>query len=366
MRIEELDFELPEEAIAQEPVAPRDACRLMYLPTSGPTAHTIFSELPHLLRPDDLLVFNDSKVLPARVLARRNSGAEVEFLFLHRAGYSRAGAEERWEALVRPSKRLKSGEVLLVDRRPCLGLREYLGDGRWVVESVGGTTVVDIMEDYGRLPLPPYIKEYPVDHGVYQTVYGRVPGSAAAPTAGLHFTDGLLSLLKEAGVRSVGVTLHVGLDTFLPIRESVVEEHPIHRERYEVSQEALQIIRSTRSKGGRVIAVGTTSVRVLETLARDGTLTQDGLEHDGDSDIVEGSTDIFITPGHGFLAVDALLTNLHLPRSSVLALTMAFGGVERIRKAYVDAVEKGYRFFSFGDAMLVERPREGTGWVDES
>jgi S-adenosylmethionine:tRNA ribosyltransferase-isomerase len=211
--------------------------------------------------------------------------------------------------------------------------------------------LVAVMETHGLLPLPPYIKEYPKEPASYQTVYASVPGSAAAPTAGLHFTSELLDRLEEAGVRSAYVTLHVGLDTFQPIRESVVEDHRIHRETYTVSLEALTTIRATFDARERLVAVGTTAARVLETLVRTGALTGEPPEVP-----VSGYTDIFITPGYSFRAVDGLLTNFHLPRSSVLALTMAFAGVARLREAYAEAVAMGYRFFSFGDAMLIDGP----------
>jgi S-adenosylmethionine:tRNA ribosyltransferase-isomerase len=207
------------------------------------------------------------------------------------------------------------------------------------------------MEEHGRLPLPPYIKSYPVEPGDYQTVYAAMPGSAAAPTAGLHFTPELLGRLEDAGIQNAYVTLHVGLDTFQPIREQTIEQHQIHREAFSVSREALEVIRSARASGRRLVAVGTTATRVLETLARCGSLDPRATPAP-----VNGSTDIYITPGYRFRAVDVLLTNFHLPRSTVLALTMAFVGVDRLRRAYAEAIALGYRFYSFGDAMLAEAP----------
>jgi len=359
VRIEELEFDFPEELIAQQPAEPRDSCRLMHLRADGGHGHSVFSELPALLRAGDTLVFNDSRVLPARMQARKATGGQVEILFLRpldgisvaddSAGRGREQRGETWEVLARPSHRLRPGHELLLRDGQVLVLQTALGEGRWVVEGPPGCSLVDAMRSQGRLPLPPYIKKYPADPESYQTVYAKVMGSSAAPTAGLHFTPGLLQRLRDRGVRSVFVTLHVGLDTFRPIREDFVEDHRIHRETYRVEPEALRRLRETRGQGGRVIAVGTTSARVLETLARTGVLQAGAAARS-----VGGSTDIFITPGHRFEAVDALLTNFHLPRSSVLALTMAFAGVDRLRDAYREAIALGYRFFSFGDAMLIE------------
>jgi S-adenosylmethionine:tRNA ribosyltransferase-isomerase len=350
VRLEGLDFHLPEEAIAQRPAEPRDSCRLMYLPTVGEFRHAGFSDLPGMLRQGDTLVLNDSMVLPARVMAHKTTGGALELLFLRPTSPNGSAHGECWEALVRPSKRLRPGAQVVVAGHETLGLKEELGEGRWLVSAPPGCRMIDIMQAYGRLPLPPYIKSYPEEASVYQTVYASVPGSAAAPTAGLHFTQTLIEQLWSQGVDTAQVTLHVGLDTFLPIRESLVEHHHIHRETFEVDSETLAKLQLARSRGSRLVAVGTTVARVLETLALRGALssqvTADGLS---------GSTDIFITPGFTFLAVDALLTNFHLPRSTVLALTMAFAGVERLKRAYEEALAFGYRFFSFGDAMLIEK-----------
>ncbi len=359
VRLDELDFDLAEELIAQRPAEPRDSCRLMQLSADGARRHLVFSHLVDLLRPGDTLVFNDSRVLPARLYTRKPTGGSVELLFLRpvdQEGPSagdRGATGESWEVLARPSHRLRMGGELLVGDSERLRLSEPLGEGRWLVEGPVGRSMVAVMEELGRLPLPPYIKTYPEEPSAYQTVYAAVPGSAAAPTAGLHFTEELLRGLEERGVRAAYVTLHVGLDTFMPIREEVVEDHRIHREIYCVPSEALRTIREAGSSGRRIVAVGTTATRVLETLAWTGELAKPPSGRP-----VCGSTDIFITPGHRFQAVDALLTNFHLPRSSVLALTMAFAGSERLREAYAEAIALGYRFFSFGDAMLIERPAE--------
>ena len=363
MRIEELDVGIPEESIAQQPVEPRDSCRLMYMDSHGNTDHGRFVDLPRYLRPGDTLVLNDSRVLPARLQATKETGGSVELLFLRPAERevptSRAG--EVWEVLARPSHRLRPGTLLALSGTHTVTIRDPLGQGSWLVEGPGGASMTELMEAYGRLPLPPYIKTYPEDPSSYQTVYAAEPGSAAAPTAGLHFTPSLLERLRLAGVATASVTLHVGLDTFQPIREKLVEEHRIHRETYSVSKAGLDAIRGGLGSGGRLVAVGTTTARVLETLATRGILDASAI-----AGPTSGSTEIFITPGYRFQAVHALLTNFHLARSTVLALVMAFAGVERIRRAYAEALALGYRFFSFGDAMLIEGPagepgeRQGT------
>ena len=356
VRLEELDFELPEEAIAQRPAEPRDSCRLMHLLADGGFGHLRFADLPLLLRGGDTLVFNDSKVLPARVMTRKTSGGIVELLFLRPVSQDCTSGAERWEVLARPSQRLRVGKELVLPDGERLALVEHVDEGRWIVSGRRNSSMIGLMDAHGRLPLPPYIKTYPADPSTYQTVYAAVPGSAAAPAAGLHFTRGLLDRLGERGVGAVKVTLHVGLDTFLPIRERVVEEHRIHSETYAVAPEALGAIRRARSSGGRVVAVGTTAARVLETLVLNGSLG-----NEVPVEALSGFTDVFITPGHRFAAVDALLTNFHLPKSSVLALTMAFAGTDRLRRAYAEGLSSGYRFFSFGDAMLIEKPgREGS------
>lgn len=359
MRLEELDFDIPEELIAQEPATPRDSCRLMFLPAGGEPQHFSFSDLPTLLMAGDCLVFNDSRVLPARMEARKPTGGKVELLFLKQAAGEDSG--ELWEVLARPSHRLRAGTMVILPGGERVVMERPVGEGRWIVSVPSGTSGASLMERYGRLPLPPYIKIYPARASAYQTVYARRPGSAAAPTAGLHFTRALLGHLEAAGVKRVYVTLHVGLDTFQPIREPVVEQHTIHREDFLVTATALKTLREVRKAGGRVVAVGTTSARVLETLAQQETLFAEEKARD-----LRGSTSIYITPGYRFRAVDVLLTNFHLPRSTVLAMTMAFAGVERLRAAYAEAVGRRYRFFSFGDAMLIEPLTAGplTGGVE--
>jgi S-adenosylmethionine:tRNA ribosyltransferase-isomerase len=313
MKSSELDYELPHELIAQRPLERRDASRLLvYERPSGAVRHRRFDELPGELPGGCLVVVNDTRVLPARLRLRRPGGGEAEVLLLERLG-----ANGLWEGLARPTRRLRPGQ-----RLGPVELVEHLGDGRWRLRLEG--------KPAGEAPLPPYITEPLADPERYQTVYAVQEGSAAAPTAGLHFTPELLSRLDVEQV-----TLHVGLDTFRPVSVEDLSEHELYSERYEVSVQAWERIR----EAGFVLAVGTTTVRVLETLARGGSLS--------------GRTDLFITPGFEFRRVDALLTNFHLPRSTLLALVMAFTGVEETRRLYRTAIEERYRFYSFGDAMLV-------------
>jgi S-adenosylmethionine:tRNA ribosyltransferase-isomerase len=308
----ELEYELPTELIAQIPAEPRDASRLLvYQRASGQVEHRKFAELPELLG-QELLVLNDTRVVPARLRLRRSTGGGVEVLLLERRD-----ADGLWEALARPTRRLRAGE-----RIGPVELLEPLGAGRWLLRLEG--------EPAGDTPLPPYIHEPLRDPERYQTVYARELGSAAAPTAGLHFTPALLQ-----GLQHVNVTLHVGLDTFQPIAETRIEEHALHGERYRVEPDAWSRI----ARAERVLAVGTTVVRVVETVARSGALS--------------GRTELLVTPGFEFRRVDALLTNFHLPRSTLLALVMAFVGIEETRELYRQAVDERYRFYSFGDAMLV-------------
>ena len=307
MEARELDYDLPEELIAQHPAAQRDESRLLvFRRATGEVAHHVFRELPGLI--DALAVVNDTRVVPARIPIEHPRG---EVLLLEPVD------GEIWEALARPTRKLRPGE-----RHGAVELLEHLGEGRWRVRLDG--------DPAGAVPLPPYITEPLGDAERYQTVYANRPGSAAAPTAGLHFTRDVLAQLDVERV-----TLHVGLDTFRPLKEAVVEEHPIHGERYSVEPAAWERIRSAE----RVLAVGTTTTRVLETVAEGAPCA--------------GRTELFITPGFTFRRVDHLLTNFHLPRSTLLALVMAFAGVEETRRLYALAVEERYRFYSFGDAMLI-------------
>jgi S-adenosylmethionine:tRNA ribosyltransferase-isomerase len=309
----ELDYELPPELIAQTPLARRDSSRLLvHDRESGETRHRRFDQLTEELPENTLVVVNDTRVLPARLRLERPGGGEAEVLLLERLG-----SNGTWEGLARPSRKLKPGQ-----RLGPVELIEPLGEGRWKLRLEGAPA--------GEAPLPPYIHKPLADPERYQTVYAAQEGSAAAPTAGLHFTPELLARFDVERV-----TLHVGLDTFRPLAVEVVEEHPLHSERYEVSEAGWERIQAAE----RVLAVGTTTVRVLESLARGAPLL--------------GRTDLFVTPGFDFRRVDALLTNFHLPRSTLLALVMAFAGVEETRRLYRLAIEERYRFYSFGDAMLL-------------
>ncbi len=316
MRTSELEYELPPELVAQRPLDRRDDARLLvYSRSTGDVRHRLVRDLPEELGEGDLVVVNDTRVVPARLAMARPGGGEAEVLLVEALG------DGLWQALARPSRRLRVGMGLesLSNR---VELVEAIGGGRWLVRLEG--------EPAGEMPLPPYIHERLDDPGRYQTVYADEPGSAAAPTAGLHLTPELLARLDV-----VRVTLHVGLDTFRPVTEPSLEDHRIHGERYHVTPAARDRILGAK----RVAAVGTTSVRVVETLARGGPLA--------------GRTELFVTPGFEFRRVDALLTNFHLPRSTLLALVMAFAGVEAVRRLYSLAVAERYRFYSFGDAMLL-------------
>ena len=349
-RTSDFDYDLPRGAIAQVPAEPRDAARLLVIdraaskPGHPQIAHSTFHELGAFLRPGDLLVVNNSRVIPARLVGTRAGGEPAEILLLRPLG----DEIDRWEALVRPSRRIRMGATVTLRSGDLVEVREALSDGTRAVRFERDPTAV--MAAAGDTPLPPYIRDRSTPADRYQTVYARPPGSAAAPTAGLHFTKELLRSLNEAGIRLVSVTLHVGLDTFRPLEGEFVDEHRIHREWYEISSRSNGVLRETRRHGGRVVAVGTTSVRVLETAARDAASS--------------GWTDLYITPPHPFDAVDAIITNFHLPRSSLLLLVTAFvqAGMpgasafdarDTLLGAYRAALAEGYRFFSFGDAMFI-------------
>ena len=351
LRVDDFDYDLPADAIAQTPADPRDASRLLILDRQASRAglpalsHARFRQLGEWLQPGDLLVVNDSRVMPARLRGERASGGEVEIVVLR----ALSEGDGRWESLVRPSRRIAVGERIRLRAGHSLEVGERLGEGTRVVRFDRDPHAV--MAAAGELPLPPYIRGGTTDDERYQTVYARPQGSAAAPTAGLHFTTDLLESLAGRGVRHASVTLHVGLDTFRPLDGEFVDEHRIHREWFEVPAATADAVRHAREAGGRIVAVGTTAVRVLETAAT--------------SDASAGWTDLYITPPHRFRSVDALITNFHLPRSSLLLLVTAFveagmpagvgphGARDTLLAAYRAALEAGYRFFSFGDAMLV-------------
>lgn len=353
VRTADFDYELPPGQIAQTPLADRAAARLLVLRRSdGALLHRTVRDLPELLCPGDLLVVNDTRVLPARLHARRGSGGHVELLLLHPASPG-GGPSREWVALARPARRLRPGDQLTPfcpDGEPGAGtraepiaVRAALGEGRVAVElPVSGPAVASFLQRWGQVPLPPYIHEALPDPERYQTVYARAAGSAAAPTAGLHFTPELLAALQARGVARTAVTLHVGLGTFRPVTAEDPRAHAMHAEWYEVTPETAEAVRAARGRGGRVVAIGTTAVRTLETAA-------------GPEGVRAGSgwTDLYILPGWRFRAVDALLTNFHLPRSTLLMLVSAFAGRDAVLGAYRHAVAAGFRFFSFGDAMLI-------------
>jgi len=349
MRTDELDYELPPELIAQDPAAVRSESRLLVLGRStGDLVDSRFNRVGEFLRPGDCLVLNDTKVLPARFFARRRTGGRLEGLFLRET--SAAGP---WEVMLKGARKVKLGECIEVENRDqrdfCTArVLEKKADGVCLLEVEMGMAAQAVLSEVGFPPLPPYIRR---DHDLiraasdlrrYQTVYARCPGAVAAPTAGLHFTEELLGQLQAVGIRLAYVTLHVGAGTFKPIATEQVEEHEIHCEWYRLDATNADAIRAARETRGRVIAVGTTVTRVLETVAQDGQLTAG-----------EGTTKLFITPGYEFKNVDAMITNFHLPRSTLLALVGAFAGVERMRAAYHHAIAQRYRFYSYGDAMLI-------------
>jgi S-adenosylmethionine:tRNA ribosyltransferase-isomerase len=330
MRLSDFDYELPDERIAQSPIEPRDAARLLVLDRStGGLADRHVRDLPELLHPGDLLVANRSRVLPARIRGHLKGGGRAEFLLLRRL------APGQWEALGRPARRLRAGEVVSVAPDLNVTVSRVHPEGVREIEVASDAALLA----HGSTPLPPYIREWQGDPERYQTVFADVEGSAAAPTAGLHFTPELIERLAERGIQLVTLVLHVGLDTFRPVTAADPRTHPIHREWYALSPEVVQAVEETRSQGRRVVAIGTTSVRALETWAASGA--------------TQGWTDLFILPAYRFSVVDGLITNFHLPQSSLLMLVSAFAGRERILAAYAHAIQLEYRFYSFGDAMLI-------------
>ena len=340
MKVSEFDYDLPEELIAQVPIKKRDESRLMVLDRKNKTIeHRKFKDIIEYLEPGDVLVRNNTKVLPARLYGRKETGAKVEFLLLNNI------EGDIWECIVRPGNKLHSGAKVI------------FGEGILKAEVIdtmeGGTRKVkfsyngifnEILDKIGLMPLPPYIHESLKDNDRYQTVYAKYEGSAAAPTAGLHFTDDLLKKLEEKGVIIANVTLHVGIGTFRPVKEENVEEHKMHTEHFYIKKEDVEKINNAKKNKKRVIAVGTTSCRVLETIADKSGLVKE----------TEGDTGIYIYPGYKFKCLDGLITNFHLPQSTLLMLVSALAGKEYIMEAYKKAVEEKYRFFSFGDAMFIK------------
>ncbi|MCD8190190.1 MAG: tRNA preQ1(34) S-adenosylmethionine ribosyltransferase-isomerase QueA [Clostridiales bacterium] len=339
MKTSDFYYDLPQELIAQTPLQRRDASRLMVLDkTTGAIAHRHFYDLPEYLRPGDCLVLNDSRVLPARLIGHRPTGGAAEILLLVDKG------DNVWECLVRPGKKLRTGAtVTFGDGQLTAEIQEVLPDGNRLVRFHYQGIFLEVLEELGRMPLPPYIKEELQDQERYQTVYSKVVGSAAAPTAGLHFTPALLEQVQAMGVRLCYVTLHVGLGTFRPVKAEDVEDHDMHSEYCVVSPEAAKLITETKRNGGRGGCVGTTSCRTVESFANE----------DGTMDPHAGWTNIFIYPGYRFKCLDALVTNFHLPESTLLMLVSALAGREHVLNAYEEAVKNKYRFFSFGDAMCI-------------
>jgi S-adenosylmethionine:tRNA ribosyltransferase-isomerase len=340
----DFDYELPAASIAQE-AAPRGESSLLVLDREGPDRHARIRDLPRLLRPGDLLVLNDTRVIPARLFGQRAAGGgRMELLLIERLG------DREWDALVKPGRRARQGTVIELDPGLAAEVVDKREDGRHRLRF--SEPIEPHLDRLGHVPLPPYIHrpDTSEDRERYQTVYARSPGAVAAPTAGLHFTERLLEEIAAAGIEIARVTLHVGIGTFKPVAVERIEDHRMDRERYEIGAEAAEAIRRAREsrarEKGRIVAVGTTVVRTLESAA----LAGDGAVLPG-----TGSTELFITPGFRFQVVDALLTNFHLPRSTLLMLVSAFAGRERVLAAYEEAVREGYRFYSYGDAMLAER-----------
>jgi S-adenosylmethionine:tRNA ribosyltransferase-isomerase len=339
VKTSDFNFELPERLIAQTPLERRDSSRLLTLDkTTGKTGHYHFYDLPRFLRPGDCLVLNDSRVLPARLIGHRPTGGVCEVLLLVDKG------DNVWECLVRPGRKLKPGaQVIFGEGQLTATVEAEVEDGKRLVRFQYQGIFLEVLEQLGKMPLPPYIKEELQDNERYQTVYSKVSGSAAAPTAGLHFTPELLKQLEEMGVKLCYVTLHVGLGTFRPVKAEEIQDHEMHSEFCQISQETADMINQTKQNGGRVICVGTTSCRTIESFAaEDGTMTA-----------CSGWTNIFIFPGYRFKVLDALITNFHLPQSTLIMLVSALAGREHVLAAYREAVEKEYRFFSFGDAMFI-------------
>jgi S-adenosylmethionine:tRNA ribosyltransferase-isomerase len=345
MKTSDFDYNLPESSIAQIPAEPRDSSRLLVLHRdTGELEHCIFRDVSDYLRAGDLLVLNQTRVIPARIYARKETGGRVELLLLRRRD------ELTWEALV-GGKGLRVGMWLGVENGPKVQVVEILEGSERLIKF--SEPIEPYFSKVGNVPLPPYIHEKLDDPERYQTVYAREPGSAAAPTAGLHFTPRLLEELQVKGVKIAYVTLHVGLDTFAPVTEDDPETHKIHSEWCELSQETADAINETKARGGRVIAVGTTSVRTLESAAIENRKSEIENDHLLPVTAFTGPTSLFILPGYKFQVVDAMITNFHLPKSTLLMLVSAFVGREKILETYEIAIREGYRFYSFGDAMLI-------------
>ena len=340
MDLKDFNYDLPEELIAHDPLEDRSSSRLMVLhKDTGRIEHKIFRDIIDYLNPGDCLVINDTKVIPARLMGiKEDTGAAIEVLLLKR------NADDVWECLVKPGKKARTGARIVFGEGLLVGeIVDVIEDGNRMIKFHYEGIFEEILDKLGQMPLPPYITHKLQDKNRYQTVYARNEGSAAAPTAGLHFTKELLEKIKEKGVNVVSITLHVGLGTFRPVKVDKIEEHHMHTETFNISKEAADTINRARAAGGRVIAVGTTSCRTLESAAAD----------DGTIPARSGDTDIFIYPGYKFKAIDCLITNFHLPESTLIMLVSALAGRDNIMNAYETAVKERYRFFSFGDAMFI-------------
>ena len=339
MKVSDFNYELPEELIAQVPLEKRDKSRLMVLDREKQTIeHKTFKDIIDYLEPGDCLVRNNTKVIPARIYGKKETGAQVEFLLLNNI------EGDIWESIVRPGNKLHVGtKVIFGDGLLTADILEIMPGGTRKVEFHYKGIFNEILDKIGLMPLPPYIHEELKDNDRYQTVYAKYEGSAAAPTAGLHFTPELLQKIQDKGVKIANVTLHVGIGTFRPVKEDEVEKHQMHSEHYYIKKEDVEKINQTKKEGKRVIAVGTTSCRVLETIADENGMVKE----------TEGDTQIFIYPGYKFKCLDGLITNFHLPQSTLLMLVSALAGKDYIMKAYNEAVKEKYRFFSFGDAMFI-------------
>ena len=341
MEVSEFNYNLPEELIAQTPIQKRDESRLLVLNRETQSIeHKTFKDIVDYLKPGDCLVRNNTKVIPARLYGKKETGANIEFLLLKRI------EGDFWEVMVRPGRKLQIGtKVVFGEGLLEAEILEVLDGGNRRVKFTYDGIFNEILDQIGLMPLPPYIKEKLKDKDRYQTVYAKYDGSAAAPTAGLHFTEELLEKIKEKGIEIANVTLHVGIGTFRPVKVEKVEEHDMHSEHFYIKQEDVEKINKAKMNGNRVISVGTTSSRVLESIADEST---------GLVKAIEGDTKIFIYPGYKFKCVDALITNFHLPESTLIMLVSALAGTDYIMKAYNEAVEQKYRFFSFGDAMFIQ------------
>jgi len=343
MKLEDFDFELPKELIAQTPVEPRDSSRLMVIDrNTQKIVHSRFNRLVEFLKPGDVLVLNKTKVLPARIIGQKErTKARIEVLLLKRL------SQDVWEILVRPAKRLKVGQKVIFGDGLLIGeLKDVLVNGNRIMQFEYAGLFEQVLDKLGEMPLPPYITSKLKDKERYQTVYARESGSAAAPTAGLHFTEELLNKIRSHGVDILSIILHIGLGTFRPVKTENIEDHQMHSEYFSIDQETAEKINRAKTEGRRIIAVGTTVVRTLESVAN--------LSSENRIVPMEGWTDIFIYPGYKFKIIDALITNFHFPRSTLIMLVSAFAGRELILKAYDCAIKEKYRFYSFGDAMLIQ------------